>query len=206
MKLYYMPGACSLATHIALIWAGAPYTLARLSHEEVHGPEFLRVNPKGAVPALVLDDPADAVVTESLATLLLVADRSPGARLGAGPDPLDRARLNEILAELVSEVHKAYGPTFVPDRYTTDAGGKDAAKEAAYRQLDQRFERLDGLMAGKQWVVLDRRTAADAYLYVMCSWKDRTPTPLARYPNLAGFKARLDADEGVQRALQEEAA
>lgn len=156
MKLYYMPGTCSLDTHIVLIWAGAPYELARLSHQEVHGPEFLRVNPKGAVPALALDDPAGAVVTESLATLLLVADRSPDARLGAGPDPLDRARLNEVLAELVSEVHKAYGPTLAPDRYTTDAGGKEAAKQAAYRQIDEKLTRLDGLMAGKRWIVLGR--------------------------------------------------
>ena len=202
MKLYHMPGACSLASHIAPIWAGIPFELAWLDHETVHGPDFLRLNPKGSVPALETD--GGEVVTESLAVLLYIADLSPASRLGAGGDPLERARLNEILAELVSEVHKAYGPTFVPGRYVSEDGAQPGAKQAAYRQIDANFARLERRMEDREWAALDRRTVADAYLHVMCRWKDRTPTPLARYPALAAHNARLGADDGVRRALREE--
>lgn len=204
MKLYIMPGACSLASHVALAWTGAPYELEALDHGSVHGPDYLRVNPKGSVPALALD--GGEVITESLAVLLYIAERFPGARLGAeAGDPFGRARLNEVLAELVSEVHKAYGPMFVPGRYVDDEAAQDGARRAAYAQVDRNFDRLETLMSdGRDWLALGRRTVAAPYLHVMCSWKNRTPTPLAHYPNLERHKRRLDADEGVRRALREE--
>ena len=88
----------------------------------------------------------------------------------------------------------------------TEEANQDDAKKAAFGQLDKQYTRLDQLMQDRTWLLFGRRTVADAYLYVMCRWKDRSPTPLARYPALAAFKARLDADEGVQRAVSEEAA
>ncbi len=203
MKLYVMPGACSLASHIALVWTGAPYELAVLSHAEVGGEGYRKLNPKGAVPALALDD--GTVITESLAVLEYIADSYPDARLDAAPGSvLERARLNEALAELVSDVHKAWAPVFAPGRYVMQEANQDDAKQAAFAQLDKQYARLDQRMQGQEWLLFGRRTVADAYLYVMCRWKDRSPTPLARYPALAAFKARLDADEEVQRALGEE--
>jgi len=203
MRLYTMAGACSLASHIALIWAGAPYELARLSHEEAGGEAFRRLNPKGAVPALELED--GSVLTESLAVLLYVADRFPDARLGAEPgDTWGRAKLNEALAELVSDVHKAWAPVFVPDRYAVREDAYDGARQAAFGQLDRQYARLDAVMRGREWRALGRRTVADPYLYVMCRWKDRSPQPIAAYPELAAFKARLDGDAGVRRALEEQ--
>lgn len=200
-----MPGACSLASHIALVWAGAPYEIAMLGHADVGGDAYRRINPKGAVPALVLDD--GTVITESLAVLEYIADSHPDAHLGAAPgDMLERAKLNEILADLVSDVHKAWAPVFVPSRYVTEEAHQDDAKQAAFGQLDKQYARLDQLMQDRTWLRFDRRTVADAYLYVMCRWKDRSPTPLASYPALAAFKARLDADVGVQRAVSEEPA
>ena len=203
MKLYVMPGACSLASHIALVWAGASYEVSVLSHADAGGDAYRAVNPKGAVPALVLDD--GAVITESLAVLEYIADSHPNAQLGSGPgNMLQRARLNEVLADLVSDVHKAWGPVFVPNRYVSQRANEDDAKQAAFGHLDKQYKRLDRAMQGRTWMLFDRRTVADAYLYVMCRWKDNTPTPLSAYPALAAFKARLDADPGVQRALQEE--
>lgn len=200
MKLYVIPGACSLASHIALVWAGAPYKIAVLSHAEVGGDAYRRINPKGAVPTLVLDD--GTVITESLAVLEYIADSYSDAHLGASPgDPLERAKMNEILADLASDVHKAWAPVFVPSRYVTEQAHQDDAKQAAFGQLDKQYKRLDQLMRGRTWLLFGRRTVADAYLYVMCRWKDRSPTPLSSYPALAALKARLDADEGVQRAL-----
>ncbi|MGI4954107.1 MAG: glutathione S-transferase N-terminal domain-containing protein [Janthinobacterium lividum] len=204
MKLYAMQGACSLASHIALIWAGAPYELAMLSHAEAGGDAYKRINPKGAVPALALD--GGEVLTESLAVLQYIAESAPSARLGADTgNALAQARMNELLADLVSDVHKAWAPVFVPNRYVTEKANEDDAKQAALGQLDKQYARLDAMMQGKEWALFGRRTVADAYLYVMCRWKDKTPKPIADYPALAAFKARLDADEGVQRAVREEA-
>ncbi len=204
MKLYTMSGACSLASHIALIWTRAPYDIAALSHDEAGGAAYRQVNSKGAVPALLLDD--GTVLTESLAVLQYIADSSPEAQLGSAPGSvLERARLNEALADLVSDVHKAWAPVFVPGRYVTREENQDDARQAAFVQLDQQYARLDQAMQDRQWLLFGRRTVADAYLYVMCRWKDRTPKPLASYPALAVFKTRLDADAGVQRALAEEA-
>ena len=198
-----MPGACSLASHIALIWAGVSFELEVLSHDAVGEDAFRSLNLKGAVPTLVLDD--GTVITESLAILNYIADVYPDARLGAQPDDLvGRAQLNEALSELVSDVHKAWAPFFAPGRFVIQATDEANAKEAAYRQLDLQYARLDQLMQGKDWRVLDHRTVADAYLYVMCSWKGLTPTPLEKFPALAAFSARMDADPLVKRAVQEE--
>jgi glutathione S-transferase len=203
MKLYVMPGACSLASHIALLWAGASFDLHVLSHEDVGEDAFRRLNPKAAVPTLVLDD--GTVITESLAILDYIADVFPEAELGAAPDDfVGRAQLNEALAELVSDVHKAWAPFFVPNRFVIKTADEDGARQAAVRQLDLLYARLDALMQDKHWRVFGRRTVADAYLYVMCRWKDMTPTPLANFPALAAFNASLNADPSVKAALQQE--
>ncbi len=202
MKLYGMKGACSLASHIALIWAGAPYDSVTVAHDAAGMAALKAVNPKGAVPALVLD--GGAVLTESLAVLGYIADRFPDARLGPAPgDIIERARMAEALASLVSDVHKAWAPFFAPARFVTDPAHQDEAKHAAFVQIDTQYTRLNDAMTG-DWMLFGRRTVADAYLYVMCRWKDLTPTPLSAYPALAAFKTRLDGDPGVQRALQEE--
>jgi len=203
MKLYVMPGACSLASHISLIWAGLPYEVAVLGHAEAGGEAYRKVNPKGAVPALALDD--GTVITESLAVLQYIAGLAPDARLGAEPgNLLARAQMDELLADLVSDIHKAWAPVFVPNRFVTKEANQDDARQAAFGQLDKQYARLDRMIQGREWALFGRRTVADAYLYVMCRWKDNTPEPLARYPALAAYKARLDADAGVQRALSEE--
>jgi len=205
MKLYVMPGACSLASNIALHWAGATFELHVLSHEAVGDDAFLRLNPKGAVPTLVLDN--GMVITESLAILKDIADVFPKAVLGAAPDDfIGHAPLNEALAELVSDVHKAWAPFFAPSRFVMATVDEDNAKRAAFRQLDTHYARLDRIMEGRHWRVLGRRTVADAYLYVMCSWKDKTPTPLTHFPALAAFYTRIDADMSVKAALLRESA
>jgi glutathione S-transferase len=203
MKLYVMSGACSLASHISLHWAEADFDLEILSHDAVGNEAFRHINPKGAVPTLVLDD--GTVITESLAILDYIADAYPAANLGAEPDDIvGRAQLNEALAELVSDVHKAWAPVFAPGRFVVEADDEGKAKAAAFKQLDIHYARLDKLMSDKQWRVLGHRTVADAYLYVMCSWKDMTPTPLVNFPALAAFSARMNADASVKLALQHE--
>jgi glutathione S-transferase len=207
MKLYYLPGACSLASHIALIWSGVDYELEPLSYETVHGDEFMALNPKGAVPTMVIGRASEApfVLTESLAILLHIAAQNPAARLGATEgDPFEQARMHEIMAELVSEVHKAFVPAFVPDRFVIDSAAEDGARAAAFKMVEKAFRRLDGYLVGKDWLALDRRTVADAYLHVMSRWLENTPTPLPHFPNIARHFEKMLHDEGVKRALSEE--
>lgn len=193
-----MPGACSLASHISLIWAGAIYDLGRLDHATIHAAPFRAINPKGAAPALVLDD--GTFITESFAILQYIVDCYPQVGLG-GPtgDTLARAQLNERLAELVSDVHKAWAPIFVPERFVTKKINEEDARQAAFGQLDLRYSRLESLMQSKDWLLFGHRTVADAYLYVMCSWKYQTPTPLATYPALTKFKAHLDRERACSK-------
>jgi len=207
MKLFTMSGACSLATHITLCWADAKFDLAVVSKDELASTAFGQVNPKRVVPALVLDD--GTVLTESLAILQYIAELHPSANLGA-QDVLERARLNECLAYLVSDVHLAWSPTIVPERYVRTAANQEDARQAAFLQLDRHYrqvnEQLANSVGGGNWLLFNRRTVADAYLYVMCSWKDNTPTPLSSFPALSAFKLRLDSDPGIQRALREQKA
>jgi glutathione S-transferase len=207
MKLYYLPGACSLASHIALIWSGLDYELERLTYETLYGPEFIALNPKGAVPAMTLANTGSGapVLTESLAVLLYIAAQNPKARLAADAgDALEQARMHETLSELVTEVHKAFVPTFVPDRFVTDPAAHDGVRAAAFVMIEKAFRRIDGDLAGRDWLVLDRRTVADAYLHVMSRWLAKTPTPVDTFPNLARHFQKLSSDAGVKRALSEE--
>lgn len=199
LKLFVMPGACSLASHIALLWSGLPFELQVLSHDDLASDSFGTLNPKRAVPTLVLDD--GTVITESLAVLQYIAAVAPDARLGSEPgDAVAQARMNELLAYLVSDVHKAWAPLFVPGRYVTMAANEDDARQAALIQLDKQYSRLNAMMHGRDWALFSRRTVADAYLYVMCSWLDATPGSLTPYPALAACTARLDNDPGIMQA------
>ena len=203
MKLYVMPGACSLASHITCRWLKLPFDLVVLSHDDLTTPEYLRVNSHGAVPALVLD--GGRVITQSLAILNYLADSHPQSGLGARQgDLIEAAKLDEALAFLVSDVHKAWAPFFAPNRFVTHDQHHDDTQQTAFVQIDKVYRMLDKAMTGREFYVLDRRTVADAYLYVMCSWKDKTPQPLARYPALEAFKTRLDGDPDVIAALKAE--
>lgn len=201
MKLFAMRGSCALSCHIALEWAGAEYELEMLDREALAGDAYRAVNPKAQVPALLLDD--GQVISEALAILLLIAERYPEAHLKGEYLPLSRARLDEAMAGLVSDVHKAFGPVFVPARYTTDETALDSVKAAAFIQVDAQFDRLEAAMGGHGWL-LGSRTVADAYLYVMTRWKRMTPTPIEAYPALAAFQARMDQNPAVRRTLLQE--
>jgi glutathione S-transferase len=167
----------------------------------------MTLNPKGVVPTLTIEraDKAAFVLTESLAVLLYIAAQNPAARLGATEgDPFEQARMHEIMAELVSEVHKAFVPAFVPERFVIDPAAEDGACAAALKMVEKAFWRLDGCLEGKDWLVLYRRTVADAYLHVMSRWLTNTPTPVPKYPNLDRHFQAIMADPGVRRALAEE--
>ncbi|WP_375392371.1 glutathione S-transferase N-terminal domain-containing protein [uncultured Sphingomonas sp.] len=191
MKLYYSPGACSLADHIALHEAGLAFEHERVdlkTKRTEHGADFTAVNPKGYVPALTLDD--GETLTENAAVLDWIADQSASLR-PAGP--LARTRQLEALAFISSELHKAFAPLF---RGTTDAE-KDAAREAVAGKL-----RLAQQLFRGEYLLGDRIGVADFYLFVMLLWAERhgiaTPAPLAAY------RDRLKARDSVRKAMTHE--
>lgn len=193
MKLYYAPGACSLADHIALAESGLSYDLSRvdLKARTVEGEgDFTAVNPKGYVPALRLDD--GTVLTENIAILSYLAERI-GAMMP--PSGIAHIRALELLAYISTELHKNYKPFFNPN-------ASDLEKEEAGKVLAKRFAYLGDVLGSKDYLLGDEIGTPDCYTYVMLRWaaKDEVELPA----NLTAFKARMEARPGVRRALDEE--
>jgi glutathione S-transferase len=202
MKLYVLPGSCALACHIALEWAGAEYELEVLTRDALRSGQYASVNPKAKVPALVLD--GGEVITEAQAVLLLIADLFPDARLAPpASDFVGRAKLNEVLSELTSEVHPAFGPLFVPSRHVDEPDCEDAVKRAALARVDACFVRLNKALDEQDWL-LGKRGIADPYLFALSRWLKMTPKPAEAYPAVARHFARTAEDPAVRRAMAAE--
>ncbi|MCC6193075.1 MAG: glutathione transferase GstA [Burkholderiales bacterium] len=197
MKLYYSPGACSLAAHIALAEAGVPYTTAKVdlrSHTLAGGADYYAINPKGYVPLLELDD--GSRLSEVAVILQYIADRKPGT-LAPAFGGMERYRQMELLNFVATELHKQFGPLWYP---TTP----DATKEAQREKIARRFAYLDKAFAGKPYLTGASFTAADAYLFVMLNWAGMHKVDLTPYPALREFQARVAARPAVHKVLVEE--
>jgi glutathione S-transferase len=200
MKLYYSPGACSLADHIALEWIGQPYEAIRMSREDRKTPAYLKINPAGAVPALEQDG---WVLTQNAAILNYLADSFPQAGLGGDGTPKGRAEVNKWLALVNSDMHPAFHPLFGSTAYLGDAAMVEKSKDAARAKLRGLFERVDAQLAGRDWVA-GTRSIADPYLYVVSRWAKAQGIDLAGLDNLARFVAGMEADPAVQKVLKDE--
>ncbi|MFZ5638831.1 MAG: glutathione S-transferase family protein [Pseudomonadota bacterium] len=201
MKLYYSPGACSLADHIVLEWIGRPYEAVKVAREDRKSPEFLAINPAGAVPALEHDG---WVLTQNAAILNYLADLHPEAGLGGDGSAKSRAEVNKWLAFANSDVHPAFHPIFGSTAYLEDAAIVDRTKDAARAKLRGLYERADAHLEGREWFANDRRSVADPYLYVTYRWARSTGVDLSGLDRLAAFAARMEADPAVQKALKDE--
>jgi glutathione S-transferase len=187
MKLYYAPGACSLADHIVAAEGGLSLKLEKVdlkSHTTEEGRDFRQVNPKGYVPALELDD--GALLTENAALLAYLGDKA-----GLMPEGIGRYRVLEWIGYINSELHKGFGPLFgdAPD----DAKAKAREKIRARLQFTEEKLTGDYLVGGF--------SPADAYLFVILRWCGKMGVDLSGMPRLAAFKARMDARPGVKKAL-----
>jgi len=199
LKLYTMPGACSLADHIALRWAGAAFDVVTLDYAATKQPEFLALNPAGAVP--VLQD-GDWVLTQNVAILNYLADTYPAAQLGGDGSARTRADVNRWLSFLNADVHPAFRPLFGATDGVDDAAA-DALKTAAKTRLRGYFERLDVQLAGSDWLT-GARSMADAYLFVVTRWAKGLHVDLSGLPHLDAFFTRMLDDAGVKTAMQAE--
>jgi glutathione S-transferase len=198
MKLYFSPGACSLASHITLLEAGLPFTTDKVdmrSRRTSDGQDFSAVNPNGYVPALALDD--GQFLTEGQAILQYLADRKPEAQLAPPAGTMDRYRLIEWLSFISSELHKNFGPLLRP-------GGPEEPKTAARDKLTQRLTHVANHLASRQYLVGDHFTVADAYLYTVLTWTRVAGLDLGAWPVLAAYRERVQQRPAVQAAREAE--
>ena len=200
MKLYSSPGACSTADHIALQWAGGSFEVEVVTREQRQLPEYLAINPAGAVPAL---RDGDFLLTQNAAILGYIADTWPEAGLAGDGSARQRAEANRWLAFVNSDLHPAFKPIFAPGRYIADESQHEAVKTQARKQVRALFERANQQLEGRQWLA-GFRSYADPYLFITLRWAGGTGVDLAGLDNLAAFKQRMDADAGVQAALKAE--
>lgn len=200
MRLYYYPGACSLADHIVLEWIGAPYELAAMSRESVKSPEYLAMNPMGAVPLL---RDGDFLLTENVAILVYLAELHPEANLFGGGTPRGRADVLRWLAFLNSDVHGAFKPIFSPTRFLADESRAADVIGAARQRVRALLEVVDSRLEGRTWLA-GARSIADPYLFVMLRWAISQEVGLQGLRHLMRFFERLNADEGVTAAIEAE--
>ncbi|HWK76041.1 MAG TPA: glutathione transferase GstA [Povalibacter sp.] len=198
MKLYYSRGACSLAPHIALYETGLPFTVARTDTKTKlleDGSDFRAISPNGYVPVLELD--SGERLTEAGVVLQYIADQKPASGLIPALGTLERYRVMEWLTFISSEVHKSYSPLFRP---TTPEDYKPVAKTL----LAQRLGYVNEQLAGKQFLLGDQFTVADAYLFVVVNWSRAVGVDLSPFPNLQQFQERVAKRPAVQSALKAE--
>jgi glutathione S-transferase len=198
MKLYFAPGACSLAPHIVLRELGLPYTAFEVNLKEGRaedGSEYRRINPKGYVPTLVLDD--GERLTEVAVLLQYLADRAPSAGLAPANGTMERYRLQEWLNFISAEIHKGYGPLW-------PASTPDEEKQRARARLGGRFDWLSEQLAASPYLMGERFTVADAYLLTVLNWGPWTGIDLGKWPVLQAYAARIAARPAVQAALKAE--
>ena len=198
MKLYYSPGACSLASHIALLEAGIPFAADRVdmrTRQTSDGRDFSTVNPNGYVPALEIDN--GEVLSEGQAILQYLADLKPSAQLAPPAGTMPRYRLIEWLSFISSELHKGFGPLLRP-------GGAEDAKAAAREKLGLRLSYVARHLASRQYLVGEHFTVADAYLYTVLTWTRIAGIELSSWPVLAAYRERVAKRPAVQTARQAE--
>jgi len=198
MKLYYSPGACSLSPHIVLREAGFDITLEKVNlrtKEMESGGDFLAINPKGYVPALELD--GGEILTEGPAIIQYVADLVPEKKLVPPAGTLARARVQEWLNFIGTELHKSFSPLFNP------ATGDDA-KAAARALIDRRLSFAASVLDAQPYLTGDSFTMADAYLFTVLSWTGFVKVDITPWPSLGAYFERIKARPAVQAAMAAE--
>lgn len=197
MKLYYLPGACPLASHIALEWIGKPYETQEVSREEIKQPAYLALNPLGAVPVLV---DGDFVLTQSAAILEYLAELSPEA--GLMPDtPRERAEVRRWLGLCNADLHRTFGNIFAVKSLASTEQFQEELVSNSSAKLVQLFGVADQQLQGKEWVA-GTRSVVDPYLYTLLRWAKGKNIDIGNMRNLQAFYERMEADAGVQAALR----
>jgi len=198
MKLYYSPSACSLSPHIVANELGLAIELVKVdvvAKRTEHGEDFLGINPKGLVPVLQLDD--GTVLTEGPAVVQYLADLKPDAQLAPASGSMARYRLQEMLGYINSELHQGYMPLFNP-------ACSDEVRSARVAHLHKHYRLLEAALGRTPFLLGDRFTVTDAYLFVVTRWAELVKLDLSAFPRLLAFQARIAARPAVQAAMRRE--
>jgi len=202
-KLFYSPRTCALASHISLEEAGADYTLARVdfSSDEQRSREYLAINPKGRVPALVTDD---GTLTETPAILAYIAQTFPQAKLAPHDDPFALAQIQEFNSYLCSTVHVAHAHRMRGTRWVDDPAAIEAMKRKAPESVAAAFALIENVMLKGPWVMGARYTICDPYLFTLAEWLDADGVDLAKLPRVIDHRTRMYERRAVKQAIAQE--
>ena len=204
-KLYYAPGTCALASHIALQEAGAAYTTERIDFKsnQQNSPEYLAINPKGRVPALVTDR---GILTETPAMLAFIAQSFPQAKLAPLDDPYTFAQVQAFNSYLCSTVHVAHAHKTRSYRWATDEASFADMKRLVPKTVGASFALIERDMLKGPWVMGEQYTICDPYLFTLALWLEGDGVDLADLPKVADHRKRMAARPAVQKVLAEEKA
>ena len=198
MKLYFAPGACSMATHIALRETGQTFDLEKVNlatKETESGEDYLKVNPKGYVPALRLDN--GEVLTEVAVTLQYVADQKPESSMVPQAGSMERYRLMELLNFISTEINKSFGALFNPNI-------TPAHKEHQLALIGKRCDLLSQQLRGKKYLIGDAFSVADAYLFTVLGWSKVLKVDMTKWPTLTAYMDRVADRPAVKKAMKAE--
>lgn len=200
LRLYYAPMTCALATHIVLEHLGVPYEALRVDFktQQQRSPEYLAVNPKGRVPALVTDR---GVLTETPALLLYLAQTFPQAGLAPLDDPFALAEMQAVTSWLCSTVHVAHAHKGRAYRWTDDAAAQAALRERVPQNMAECFDWVESTVLRGPWVMGERFTVADPYLFTLTNWLPGDGVPIERFARVADHHRRMRELPAVQRVM-----
>lgn len=210
LKLYYSPGSCALASRIALEEAGAAYELVRVdfSKSEQRGPDYLKINPKGRVPALATDR---GVLTENPAILAYIAQSFPAAKLAPLDDPFAFGQVQAFNAYLASTVHVAHAHGPRGSRWADDPAAIAEMKRkvpetmaACFELIEKALPQADSSRAGSSeggWVMGAQYTICDPYLFTIASWLESDGVDVTRFPKVHAHRNRMAERPAVKKAL-----
>jgi len=204
-KLYYAPGTCALASHITLEEVGAPYSAERLNFKinQQNSPEYLKINPKGRVPAMVTDR---GVLTETPAMLAFIAQSFPQAKLAPLDDPFAFAQVQSINSYLCSTVHVAHAHKGRGYRWATEETSFADMKRKVPETMTACLELIERDMLKGPWVMGEQYTICDPYLFTIAGWLDGDSVDLARLPKVVAHRKRMMERPAVQKVVAEEKA
>ncbi|KRR26826.1 glutathione S-transferase [Bradyrhizobium lablabi] len=204
LKLYYAPGTCALASHIALEEVGAPYSAERLNfkNNQQNSPDYLKINPKGRVPALVTDS---GVLTETPAILAFIAQSFPNAKL-APQDSFAFAQVQSINSYLCSTVHVAHAHKMRGARWATEETSFADFKRKVPETMTACFTLIERDMLKGPWVMGEQYTICDPYLYTIAGWLEGDGVDLSKLPKVVAHRQRMEGRPAVQKVLADEKA
>lgn len=202
MKLFFSPGACSMAAHIVLEELGAKYDTQKVDLRN-KDPEYVKLNPKGYVPALKTDD--GKVLTENVAVLEFLGDQKPEKNMMPKAGTWDRYKATELLAFISTEIHKGFSPLFMAAMmHPNDEKAQNEMKEGAKKKIATRFDLIEQKLKGNQFLLGDHMSVADAYFFVMTVWSKKHQLEMSRWPSIMSFAERMQGRPAIQKVMQAE--